>query len=511
MFYGIDYFLKIKILLFLILNWINIPAQNNTYADSKIILAKVAGREITLDDFYSRAEYTVRPSYCKGNNNIDKKIVLNSLIAEKMLALRSEAQFNLINDERIYNMIAGLKEQKMRALLSYYEGDSKVKRDTNELKKIYSVAGRTYRIEYFNIPNEKSAKSLYKKFSGSDSSFNKIYKTSAVTDSIYTREVSWSDPEAKEIHKTLFSEKLKKNQLIGPININDSTHLFINIKGWNDRVVITNKEITERWTDVVEKVTREKADSIYDKFVLGVMGDKTLTFNADVFAKVAKLLAPFYLNQKKRAEDEFLNFELNKSLWEPFFGEVADFNKIGGNYNEIKNLAFFSIDGKNWTVSDFKKEFDKHPMIFRKDDSKKGFNHGLKNAIVDLVRDKYLNDIAYKRGYDKNKIVEHYEQSWLDASKAFFQRDEYLKNFDVKGKKEIEIIEKYLNPYIEKLLKDYSPQIEINVEEFNKIILTRIDMFAVQSQVPYPVYVPAFPQLTNYNRLDYGRKMDAEN
>jgi hypothetical protein len=505
MFYRIRYFLKIEILLFLTLNRISVPAQNNTDADSKIILAKVAGREITLEDFYSRAEYTIRPQYCKGNTNIDKKIILNSLIAEKILALQSEPLFNLMDDERIYNMITGLKEQKMRALLSYYEGDSKVKLDTNELKKIYSVAGRTYRIEYFNIPDAKSAKSLYKKFAGRDSSFYKIFKASDDADSIYKREVGWSAPEVKEIHRALFSGKLKKNQLVGPININDSTHLFINIKGWDDRVVITNKEITERWTDVVEKTAMEKADSIYDKFVLGIMGNKTLTFNPDVFTKVAKLLAPFYLNREKKTEDEFLNLELNKSL------EISDLQKIEGNYNEIKNLTFFTIDGKNWSVADFKREFDKHPLVFRKEDSKKDFNHGLKNAIVDLVRDKYLNDIAYKRGYDKDKIVEHYEQSWLDASKAFFQRGEYLKKFDVSGKKEIEVIEKYLNSYIEKLLKDYSPQIEMNMEEFNKIILTRIDMFAIQSQVPYPVYVPAFPQLTNYNRLDYGKKMNAEN
>jgi hypothetical protein len=505
MFYKNSYFLKIYLLLFFILCGVNIPAQNNAGVDSKIILARVGDREITLDDFYSRAEYTIRPQYCKGNKNIDKKIILNSLIAEKILALQSESQFNLMNEERISNMIIGLREQKMRTLLSYYEGDSKVKLDTNELKKIYSVAGRTYKIEYFNIPNANLAKSLYKKFSGSDSSFNKIYKTSTITNSICKREVSWSTPEVNEIHKALFSSKLKKNQLIRPININDSTHLLINIKGWNDRIVITNKEINERWTDVVEKVTGEKADSIYDKFVLGIMGNKTLTFNADVFTKVAKLLASFYLNSEKKAEDEFLNLELNKNL------ENSDLEKIGENYNEIKNLTFFTIDGKNWSVADFKKEFDKHPLVFRKEDSKKDFNHGLKNAIVDLVRDKYLNDIAYQRSYDKNKIVEHYEQSWLDASKAFFQRNEYMKKYDVSGKKEIEIIEIYLNPYIEKLLKDYSSQIEINVEEFNKIILTRIDMFAVQNQVPYPVYVPAFPQLTSYNRLDYGRKMNVEN
>jgi len=507
MFYKIIYFSKIIISLFLIpfLFEINLLAQNNSDNDSKIILAKVADKEITLEDFYGRAEYTIRPSYCKGNNNIDKNIILNSLIAEKILAAQSGLRFDLMNDERISNMITGLREQKMRALLSYFEGDSKVKLDTSELKKIYSVAGRTYRVEYFNIPDSKLAKTLYKKFAGSDSSFYMIFKAGAVADSICNKEISWSAPEVSEIHIALFSEKLKKNQLVGPININDSTHLFINIKGWDNRVLITSKEITERWMDVAERTAREKADSIYDKFVLGIMGNKTLTFNPDVFAKVAMLLAPFYLNREKKTEDEFLNLELNKNI------ENTELIKTGENYNEIKNLTFFTIDGINWSVADFKKEFDKHPLVFRKEDSKKDFNHGFKNSIVDLVRDKYLNDIAYRRGYDKNEIVEHYEQSWLDASKALFERDEYLKKFDVRGKKEIEVIEKYLNSYVEKLLKDFSSQIEINVEEFDKIILTRIDMVAVQNQLPYPVYVPAFPLLTTYNRLDYGKKMIAGN
>ena len=83
-----------------------------------------------------------------------------------------------------------------------------------------------------------------------------------------------------------------------------------------------------------------------------------------------------------------------------------------------------------------------------------------------------------------------------------------MKNFDVKDKRDVQIIENFLNPVVEQLLKKYSDQIEINVEEYDKIKLTRIDMFTTQEQVPYPVYVPPFPQLTNYNKLDYGKKMN---
>jgi len=477
--------------------------------DNEIIMAKVDSKQITLDDFIRRAEYTIRPVWCKGDLYHHKKIILNSLIAEKILSIEAGDENEAIRSEMFSNMIAGLKEQKMRELLSYYEGVAKVKHDTNELKQIYSVAGRTYNLEYFNIPNSEEANNLAKKYSGKDSSFKEIYKSSFISDSVYEREVSWSSPESKIIHKALFSQKLRKNQVIGPLNINDTTNLFINIKGWNDRVVFTEKDISERWNDVKEKVTREKADSIYEAFVLQVMADKKITFNVDVFNEVVMLLAPYYLNMKKKSEDDFLKLAYNNNL------EVPELKQSSSDYNEIKNEILFTITGEagseDWTVAGFKKLFDKHPLVFRKDDGGNKFAARLRFAIVDLVRDKYLTDVAYQRGYDKDQIVVNYEQSWLDAGVAFYRKQEYLKNFDLAGKNEIEIVEGYLNPYIEKLLKKYSDKIEINVEEFEKIKLTRTDMFVIQEQVPYPVYVPGFPQLTSYNKLDYGKKMTVEN
>jgi hypothetical protein len=76
----------------------------------------------------------------------DKKIILNSLIAEKILSIEAGDDNEAIRSGMFSNMITGLKEQKMRELLSYHEGMAKVKPDTNELKQIYSVAGRTPRL-----------------------------------------------------------------------------------------------------------------------------------------------------------------------------------------------------------------------------------------------------------------------------------------------------------------------------------------------------------------------------
>jgi hypothetical protein len=51
------------------------------------IIARIGDKTISMDEFVSRAEMTIRPEYCRGEKDIHKRIILNSLIAEKLLAL----------------------------------------------------------------------------------------------------------------------------------------------------------------------------------------------------------------------------------------------------------------------------------------------------------------------------------------------------------------------------------------------------------------------------------------
>lgn len=470
----------------------------------KIIIATVADRKITLQDFIERSEYTIRAPYCKGNFNIDKNIILNTLIAEKILSIEAGKDNELLKNEKFLSFIIGRREQKMRELLCFYEGSDKVSLDNSEIKKIFSVAGRTYKIQYFNVNDRSLTNSLIERFAEKDSIFEKIFSflnSDGLLDSIPEKDVSWYSAELDLIHKTLFSDKFKKNQVISPLSIDDTTNLFIKIKGWNDRIAISETDIARRNNDVIEKLTSMKADSIYDKFVLEVMGDKKVIFDVDVFNMLVNIFAQVYINQKKEVENNFMELVYKEIT------EIPNLERFGSIYLEIKDLPILSIDGKTWSVENLKNEIDKHPLVFRKENRKDKFAEQLRLAIVDLIRDKYLTEVAYKRGFNKNEIVTRYEQSWLDASVALFQRDEYLKKFNADKKDSVNIIEGYLNPYIKELLKKYSNKIEINVEEYNKIKLTKIDMFTTQSSVPYPIYVPAFPQLTSYNRLDYGKKM----
>ena len=76
------------------------------------VLTSIGNRLITVNDYIKRCEYVPRPNYCKNNNYIHKKIALNSLIAEKLLALEFEKKkLNFTNAQK--NLITGRKEQSL--------------------------------------------------------------------------------------------------------------------------------------------------------------------------------------------------------------------------------------------------------------------------------------------------------------------------------------------------------------------------------------------------------------
>jgi len=83
-----------------------------------------------------RSEYTIRPEYCKGDLYQHKKIILNNLIAEKLLAIEIEKSVLETINASASAFLKGRKEQSMRQLLYFKEGYSKSIISENEKNTI---------------------------------------------------------------------------------------------------------------------------------------------------------------------------------------------------------------------------------------------------------------------------------------------------------------------------------------------------------------------------------------
>jgi hypothetical protein len=398
-------------------------------------------------------------------------------------------------------MLQGRKEQLMRNVMYYAEGTSKVQLDTTQIRKEYEIAGRTYHIEYFTIPNDSTAIAVKQILDTSATSFTDIYRALTGRDSLPQKDVNWMSKESHEVRTVLFKDHPSVNQVVGPVQVNDESNLFIRVKGWTDHMAVTEKEISDRWNDVNEKLTREHADEHYDNYIMRLMRGKTIQFEPNTFKKFVEIVAPRYLASKKENEEAILDEVYIRPLQ-----ENPEFEDVERNLNALQGATLFTIDGNVWRVDDVVKEMERHPLVFRnKNLHKSNISQQLKLAIVDMVRDRFLAQEAYKRGFDRYPMVVHYTEMWQDALLGLWKRYAYLDSVSVTDNGQIDIITKYLNPYIDSLRRKYNNYTEINVHEFNNIELTGIDFFVQENNVPFPVFVPAFPQLTTHQWLDYGK------
>lgn len=482
---------------------------DNYHADKSLketILAKVGDKTITVREFYERAEFTIRPNYAKGDSELEKKIILNSLIAEKLLALERGANSSIHNQAEFKRIMDGRKEQIMRQVLFHEEGYSKVEIDSVEFVKEYQLSGRTYDVEFINFDMLEEAEFVAGQLRSDTVSFSQIYFELTGNNNVPKHSIVWNSPEYKEVSDILFKGDVKDNQVFGPIKLPDS-YLVFKVTGWTDKPAITQTEQMKRYKNVNDKLRVEKGTQQYIKFIRKVMAGKKIEFDKNTFNKLAKIMAPLYKNDREESEESFAARNLDKNVdMDKTVIEVQD------NINSILDEALFTIDGEIWTVGMYEEERKKHPLVFpSKDVGGKKFARHLKMAIVDLIQDKYLTEVAYERGYDKTFITQRVTNMWSDALISFYEQIQLIKEEGAPRDFTYKNIDTFFKPHIDKLQKKYSDVIEVNVEEFKKIKLTKIDFLALQKNVPYPIIVPSFPQITTDYHLDYGKKMKVEN
>jgi hypothetical protein len=296
----------------------------------------------------------------------------------------------------------------------------------------------------------------------------------------------------------LFSTPLEIGQVPDPVEIQDSLYLFLHVKGWTTRVAASDQESRQRWADVVEELTVEQGAEHYRAFAEDVMRGKRIEFDRRAFVQLARLLAPLYFTPGKEAREVFLHESFGKSP------DLPALKELGGRMEQLHAEPLFRVDGSVWTVRDFEHERERHPLVFRKKRfSMREFPEQFKLAIVDMVRDRYLTQVAYRRGYDTHPAVVRIVDMWRDAELALYQKRNHLRQNPGEGDALLT-----MTAYLDSLQQRYSDAIRINAGVLNAISLTRVSAFATQPGVPFPVVVPSFPVLTNAHSLHYGRLMD---
>jgi phage major head subunit gpT-like protein len=500
--------MKIRALLIILLTAIFLVScgKRKSLPDSEKILVKIGDEAtISLNEFIRRAEYTPRPSYCRQNTYLNKKIILNSLIAEKLLALEAGDDNPIFSDEEFQLYIQGRKEQAMRQWMHHVEATDQVVLKPSEIQEGYQRAGREYEIEYFSITDRKILDQVMPDYTSDPRQFEDLFYKLTGDTVLPRKKVKYLDRERDRVHEALFSKEFSVGDVLEPVRL-DNGSLFIRITGWSDEMALTENQQQERLTGVQEKMTEIQAGKIWTSRVSEIMRGKRMDFNEDVFHKLSALFFSVYFHDAEERRNQLI-----EKVWGV---EEQDPDQIVENLSDDAFLKqpFFSVDGQVWTVEDFRRAIKLHPLVYRERKMPSNeFAGQFRLAVADLVRDHYVTEEAYKKGYDQIPEVQRNVNMWRDTYGAMYQKNVFLdsvketRNF---YKQSHAILEDRLNPYIRQLQEKYYKRIELDFDLFESVSLASIDLFVKQPEQPFMYVVPAFPVLTSLHMIDYIARME---
>ncbi|MCB9058587.1 MAG: hypothetical protein H6627_08475 [Calditrichae bacterium] len=448
------------------------------------ILASVENKNIYLEDFKDRAELTIRPALFKDAGD-QKRLILNTLIAEKILALEAEKNINIRNNEKLAAYVTGIKEQKMRSLHYKKNALDHVKVDEQTVQKISDAAGRIYQLQHFDVSSAVNYDSLNSILQKQPQMFEQTFNSIYPGQKIPQQHIGWKDVFNTELFDALYVNRTEPGQLIGPVKRSDDRVFFFKVDSWENRVISSETEITQIKDEIGKYLQNAAAGEKYEQVVAELMAGKSIVFETQGLIPLINMLGPVLLRED--SDTDFLNDPSQRMMQE------VRLDSLRNSSGKFESQIVLRVNDKRWTIDKILAEMTVHPLVFRqKKFAKKEFGEQLKFALADMIRDRYLTEDAYEKGYDKDEQIQRSERLWRDYFYTVMMREQLLSQKNDGQMNDLE----YLDRKVRDLRNAYKERIQINEKMLAETDIADVQLFALQKNVPFPLATPGFPLLT---------------
>lgn len=448
------------------------------------VIAQIGDKVITVQDFIERAEYTPRPLYCKGNSTIDKRIILNTLIGEKLFSMEMKKDI----PNAIDKYLIGRKNQKMREVL-FNHVTSEVLIQKDKFSHWYNLASLEYDISYLSVLDIELVEEISNSMIAGES-LNDIYFSYTNSLDIPTREkINLFTIGNRALREELFSKAWSKGDVLGPIVTDDNIIMFVQVDKRKKVFNLKPNAIMQMNDEISTLISSHLREGKHEKFVSNLMSDMTFDLNPKVYLKFSESIRKWY-------------------------NEMDDISSASDSGNKNSQLKIestedilLSLNGEKISVDQVISWLAIHPLVFRDGYYKDlNFSDQLRYALADLIRDRTLNDKSKEFNLDKHpKVIAEYNK-WYDNYRAIAQRKEIVGEKFLNSTK----VGSALNEYFTSLTQKYTEQIKINVELLDNISLSSIDMVTYNKIGPYKLTVPFFPVITDTYKFNYGQPISMD-
>jgi len=448
-------------------------------------IASVKGRKISVNDFKDRAELTIRPAFLRGKNFNQKRIVLNSLIAEKILAHEAESDSQITRNEKLQKYVNGIKEQKMREMHFKRFALDQVTVDNNLVEDILETVNRSYDLSYFDISTSTNYDSIARILKDNEDVFSTTMQEFYPDQKLQRQNITWRDVINTELFEDLFKNRAEPGKIIGPVIRQDGRVFFFRVESWQNNIINSETDRQFIRSKIEQQIRDKKAAEKYDDVVSELMSGKELIFELDGLVQLINMLGPIFL--KEDGHGNLLNDPANR------FNREIRLDTLRQSSHLDEGITIFKVGSRMWSMNDVLNEIERHPLIFRKKRiAKKEFGESIKLALVNLVRDHFITKEAYKMGFDKTPEIQEAESLWTDHFYALLLREKYLSSKTDSLMHDLE----YVSKKVGELRVKYTADIIVNEELLDETEIADVQLFAFQKNVPFPLVSPGFPLLT---------------
>ena len=458
------------------------------------VLARVGKKFVTLNEFTLRTNLTPRPPYCRNNQLKDKKIALNSFIAEKILAYYGEQDPAISQYRKLNNFLQGIKEQTMRFELYRKHALEKIHLREEDIAPYTGNFRRNYEVELLFIPLDSLGQTYFKLpiTTPPQKLFEELAQSGKVPVNKSKIKLSWKEALQLKLFNRLYLEEVNPGSVIGPVYLDNGKVIMGKVLSWKTNVVFSETEKAAFQRTVMSMLKSARAHQLFTDYIARVMDGKVLQFNPEGIKRFVNTLGPIYFKNHTWLTPKNLTDPINQLKW----GEMIE--SLRAETPAPLNYIVCSIDGKYWTAGELIELLETHPLVFRERTfPRKKFGEQLKLAIVDLIRDYYLTREAYKEGLDSLPNVKETVRQWKDYFLAVMEKEKLIRENQLNNNRYGLIPDSLLVS----LQRRANIKIQIDTNTFRLVELNTIQTFAIQKHAPYPVAVPGFPLITNSEAL----------
>ena len=435
--------------------------------DKEPVLATVGDREITKQEFVERAELSLQPRLQKDK---DKNIrLLDFLIGEKLLAL--EAERLSLDTSRILSELVGFAQELAVARELYIEEvRKKVQIEPAQIEQTAEKMAQSRTVAFLLFPKKDMAESYRQRLANGESFGNilqEIYGTGA--DTLGNRmTITLGDGEAA-LDDAIYELNIGEISKAVPTSRGFAVIMLENI----ERKIIQSETDHANLLHKAEKVARARLETARSgEFVSSFMHNKAVHLNENVFPEFAKVIL-------RQIDFEDGNKDAPQKL---NILPTHEIDLIQQGLADRHNEILVRFKGGDWTIGEVINRWRLCNLPLDLSSPEKCRRSIVRNLST-MVRDKFLADEGYNRGYNKRTSVQREVGMW---------RDYYLYVFLKKLQKDSSPVETLdWSKYLKELRQKYV--VKVDTTFVRTVDLMDISLLAVRAGQYGSFVVPPWP------------------